>query len=284
MRKDASPPLLRARRRAGWGVVWWGALGAASICSCATGVDVSDEELAAICEDPDNRCGGSAGSSGNAGGSTGGGLGGSASGGTFNNGGSGQVPSNGGSFGTNAGTGGSLGTSGSGGTGAMVPLAEGDCLPTDDIVVLYQDRTNGAASEDEPSMVMQVQNPAGASFPLSDLAIRYWFTADGTGNFTGTVDYASVNGQGDSLSGITISFSQEFGSDYAEMTFPAATDMVGAQGISQLQLRFHAQPYAAMNQANDFSFISGAVAGTPNRNITPYLRNEQVGGCVPIPP
>jgi hypothetical protein len=262
-------------------------LGAAAFCGCATGVDVTDEELAEICADPVNRCsGGTAGASvGSVGGSTGGGFGGSSNGGTFNaNGGSGAGPSNGGSLGTNGGTGGSLGSSGSGGTGATAPLAEGDCLDTDDIVVLYEDRTDGAASNNEPSMVLQVQNPGGASFPLSDLAIRYWFTADGTSNFIATVDYASITGQNNINSSIQITFGQEFGSDYAQMAFPTLTDMIGPQGISQLQLRFHADPYAPLNQTNDFSFLSGAPTGTPNRNVTPYLQNEQVGGCVPIPP
>lgn len=283
MQNSASPPLLTARQRACWGLV----LGAAFVCGCAVGVDVTEEELDEICADPNNRCEtGTAGSSvGGVGGSTGGGFGGSSSGGSFNNGGSGQSPSNGGSFGNTGGTGGSLGGSGTGGTGAL-PLAEGECLATDAIVVLYQDRTMGAASEDEPSMVMRVQNPGGTSFPLSDLAIRYWFTADGTSGFIGTVDYASVNGQNNINGGIVIEFGQEFGSDFAELTFPSLTDTIGPEGVQQVQLRFHATPYSALTQTNDFSFLAGATAneGTPNRNITPYLQNVQVGGCVPIPP
>jgi hypothetical protein len=279
MRKDASHPLLRARQRVGCGL----ALAAAFACGCATGVDVTDEELDAICSDPVNRCTGSAPSAGGSAGSGGGGFGGS-TGGTFNaNGGSSGFPSNGGS-GTNAGAGGSLGSAGSGGTGGVQPLAEGDCLPTDDIVVLYRDRNNGAATTNEPSMVLQVQNAAGTSFSLSDLAIRYWFTADGTGSFMGTVDYATVNGQGNINGGIVISFGQEFGSDYAEMTFPTLTDSIGTEGVRELQLRFHSNPYATLTQTNDFSFLSGAAQLTANRNITPYLQNEPVGGCVPIPP
>jgi hypothetical protein len=255
------------------------ALGVAFIAGCATGVDVTDEELAEICADSNNTCLASAGSSGSVGGSTGGGFGGSSNGGTFNNGGTGgSLPASGGSFGTSGGSGGIVGSSGSGGSGGMLPLAQGECLPTDDIVVLYQDRKANEAMTNEPSMVLRVQNPAGTSFPLSDLAIRYWFTADGTSKFIAAIDYATV-------SGIQTSFGQEFGSDYAELTF-TGSDSIGAEGIDQLQLRFHADPYTTMNQTNDFSHLSGATAeaGTPNRNITPYLRGEQVGGCVPIPP
>jgi hypothetical protein len=270
MRKVASQRSLLARQR-----VWCGlALGAAFIGGCATGVDVTDEELAEICADANNRCTASAGASvGSVGGSIGGGSGGSSNGGTFSNGGAGgTLPSSAGSLGTSG------GSSGSGGTGGSVPLAEGECLPTDDIVILYQDRKANETTTNEPSMVLRVQNPEGTPFPLSDLAIRYWFTADGTSNFTGNIDYATV-------SGIQTSFGQEFGSDYAEITF-TGSDSIGPEGIEQLQLRFHANPYADMTQTNDFSHLSGATAeaGTPNRNITPYLRGAQVGGCLPIPP
>jgi hypothetical protein len=277
MRKDASQTTPMARQR-----VWWLlALGAAYAGGCATGVDVTDEELAEICADPANRCADEA-PVGGVGGSTSGPVGGSSSGSFNATGGSGS-PSNGGSFSPSGGSGGSFGTSGSGGTGSIAPLAVGDCLDADDIVVLYLDRTSGAATN-EPSMRMQVQNPGGTTFPLSDLAIRYWFTADGTSGFTGVVDYATINGQSNINTQINITFGQEFGSDYAEMTFPTLTDSIGAEGVRELQLRFHATPYAPLTQTNDFSFLQGATALTANRNITPYLQNTQVGGCVPLPP
>lgn len=265
------------------------ALIAAFAGGCATGVDVTDDELAEICAEPNTSCGGGvAGASvGSVGGSTGSGVGGtSASGGTFSaNGGTGAGTANGGTFSATGGTGGTASaTGGTGGTGATQPLADGECLPEDDIVVLYRDRTNGAASEDEPSMVLSVQNSGGASFALNTLAIRYWFTADGTSNFTGNIDYATLNGQGNLSGSVTVTFGQESGSDYAELTF-SSTDSVGAEGVQEVQLRFHADPYRAMDQTNDFSFLQGATAtaGTVNRNITPYLNGMQVGGCIPSP-
>lgn len=279
MRKVAVKPVLLARQ-----ALWWGlGLGAALAVGCATGVGVTEEELAEICAQPNTTCGGGGSSVGSVGGSTGAGVGGSASGGTFGaNGGTSSFPSSGGSTPTGGGTGGST-PGGAGGTGGSVPLAEGECLPADDILVLYRDRTSGAVSTNEPSMVLSVQNPGGTSFPLSDLAIRYWFTADGNSNFIATVDYATLNGQQNINGSIQISFGQEFGSDYAEMTFPTLTDTVGPEGIRELQLRFHADPYAPLNQTNDFSFLSNAAMAAANRNVTPYLRGSQVGGCIPSP-
>jgi hypothetical protein len=255
------------------------AIWAAFACGCATGVDVTDEEFAAICASPNTFCSGVAGpAAGGTGGSSS--LGGNSNAGTFGaSGGTGGA--NGGTFsspaGGTGGTSGVSGTSGAGGTGTTQPLAEGDCLPASDIVILYRNRADGASTQ-EPSMVLGVQNAAGASFDLTDLAIRYWFTADGTSNFIPTIDYATVD-----QSSISVAFGQESGSDYAEMTFTGG-GTIGAEGVRELQLRFHANPYQALNQTNDFSFLAGATSTplTANRNITPYLNGEQVGGCIPI--
>jgi hypothetical protein len=261
------------------------ALDAALTCGCATGVDVTDDELAEICAEAGTTCGGGvAGATVSGTGGSGSSLGGgSSNGGTFGaNGGTGSA--NGGTFsaiGGTGGTGGSVsGTAGSGGTGATQPLAEGDCLPESDLVILYRNRA-ASESTQEPSMTMSVQNSAGMTFELSALTIRYWFTADGTSNFIPTVDYASLNGQGDIKSSISVTFGEESGSNYAQMSFASGTGSVGAGGVQELQLRFHADPYQQMNQANDFSFLGGATAAVPNRNITPYLNGAQVGGCIP---
>ncbi len=275
MSDERSQPELLARHRV------WLALAAAFAAGCATGVDVTDAELEEICAEANTSCGGgAAGSSvGSVGGSTGSGVGGSsvsANGGTFSaTGGTGTA--NGGTSSATGGTGGAVSTGGTGGTGATQPLAQGECLPTDDILVLYRDRTTGAASSNEPSMVLSVQNPGGASFALNTLAIRYWFTADGTSNFTGNIDYASVAGNS-----VAVSFGQEFGSDYAEISF-SSTESVGAEGVQEVQLRFHSTPYQDMDQTNDFSFLQGATTAVANRNVTPYLNGMQVGGCIPSP-
>jgi hypothetical protein len=286
MQNDGSRRELRARHPLRCAL----ALGAALASGCATGVDVTEGELAEICATPNTTCSGGQGASvGNVGGSSSG-TGGSSSGGSFGaNGGTGAGTANGGSVSTGGtggsggtgGTGGTVnGTSGSGGTGAVQPLAEGECLPMSDVVISYRVRAAGATSN-EPSMVLSVQNTAGASFDLSALAIRYWFTADGGGNFIPSVDYATLTGQGDIKSSVTVTFGQEFGSNYAELTFATGVGTVDAAGVREVQLRFHADPYQDMDQTNDFSFLSSATAATPNRNITPYLNDAQVGGCVP---
>lgn len=130
-------------------------------------------------------------------------------------------------------------------------------------------------------MVLSVQND-GPAFALTDLTIRYWFTAETAGNFTFNVDYATFDGQ-ENLGGSTnVTFGQELGSDYAEIGFSLARN-VDTGGVREVQLRFHVDGYPDLDQTNDFSFLASATAATPNPNITPYVSGEQVGGCIPAP-
>jgi hypothetical protein len=290
MKRDEASPLEKPVRRHVWRSM---ALGAALTVGCATGVDVTDDELAAICSDPNNRCTGAAAGAGGASvGNTGGsGL----TGGTFGSptagtGGTNTArggSSNTGTGGSNTGSGGTGGSiSGNGGTGGTTtpqPLAEGDCLAQSDITIGYEDRTAGSTLDNEPSMVLSVQNASGQPFSLGDLTIRYWFTADEASAFSGNIDYASLGGGNNGLqsSNVSVSFAQEFGSDYAELAF-SSTAMVET-GVEEIQLRFHGNPYVIMDQTNDFSYILNAAADTPNPNVAAYLSGVQVGGCVPIP-
>jgi len=260
------------------------ALGASFVAACATGVDVTEEELATIClEDPSLDCDpsggpplGGAGGNGPSGfgGSTGSGFGGVNSGGTFS--GTGGTQS-GGTSGSNAGTAGNVGT---GGTGpAPLPLATGTCLATDNVAILYRNRTT-AGTTNEPSLILSVENN-GAAFDLPQLTIRYWFTGDGAGEFSGNIDYANLGGAGSEA--VSVSFGQESGSDYAELAFSGGANVAADGTVQEVQLRFHGNPYQDMNQANDFSYIAAATALVPNRNITPYINGMQAGGCVPNP-
>jgi hypothetical protein len=128
-------------------------------------------------------------------------------------------------------------------------------------------------------MVLAVRND-GASFDLPALTIRYWFTGDGLSSFMGDIDYASQSG-GAGLSGVAVTFGQEFGSDYAQIGFGSGGP-VGPEGVETIQVRLHASNYQPMNHANDFSWLPNGTT-TPNRNLTPYVNGTQVGGCVPIP-
>ncbi len=260
-------------------------LGALAVSRCATGAAVSDEELAEL-EAAARAQGqgpaapiisGGASPGGTAGGGSGqtpaAGPGGSLSGGGSSSEGAGgnlTVPP------AEAGGGGGgviesppL-SGGSCGGGAVAPTAVGGCSQTGQVSVLYSD-TTGSTDTDQLRMTLSVEN-AGPSFNLSDLVIRYWFTADGRSNFTGEIDYASVDG-------VCVNFGDQQGSGFADVAF-ASSQTVGADGIREVQVRIHTSDYARLDQGNDFSFMAGAMQAA-NQNLTVYVAGERVAGCEP---
>jgi hypothetical protein len=271
------------------GAIWCMAVAGAlfgGAAACATGVDVSQAELAEICSEPNIDCdamGAAAGSGGASGTGQIGGAGSAGSGTSGSFGSGGTVSSTGGTAGGSGSTGtsGSSGASGSAGSSGTVlkPLAKGMCMSTSSVVIVYSDRGKGA-SDNQATMTLKVQNN-GTAFDLPDLTIRYWFTDDGLGAFTSEIDYAQLTGdQSFSKSNVTVTFGMESGSNYAQIGFSAGGS-VGSAGVDQVQVRLHTSDYKMMDQSNDFSY-QGSAMMTANANITPYVNGTQVGGCVPL--
>jgi hypothetical protein len=277
---------LATARGAIWCIAVAGALlgGAAA---CATGVDVSQAELAEICSEPNIDCdatGMAAGSGGASGtGQVGGASGSSGSGTSGSFGTGGTLSSTGGTTGGSGSSGASGGSGTSGGAGSsgtvLKPLAKGMCMSTSSVVIVYTDRGKGS-TDNQATMTLHVQND-GQAFDLTDLTIRYWFTDDGLGAFTFNVDYAQQSGGQSLTSAVTVTFGTESGSNYAQIGFSSGGS-VGPEGVDQVQVRLHTEDYKMMDQSNDFSYQGSAMA-TPNANITPYVNGTQVGGCVPLP-
>ncbi len=242
-----------------------------AFAACATGVDVSDEELAALLAESTNGRSGASGLSGSGGSAAApSGLGGSAGN---------SVPSGlGGSGGTSAPPTGGAGAGGApvpvnpgGGCGTPAPVASGGCATDTAIAVIYTDRSD-APSFNQLSLVLSAEN-AGADFPLTDLVLRYWFAAEGGTDFVAEVDYAQIGKEN-----VCVSFGNQLGQSFADIGFTSSAAL--GEGVSDIQLRLHTPNYAQQDQANDFSFVA-ASDGLPNENITVYRAGTRVSGCEP---
>jgi len=257
----------------------------ASAAACATGVDVSQAELAEICAG-DALCMGEV-EAGSGGASGSGPVGASGSSGSSPVGTGGSVSNTGGSTGF-SGSSGTSGNAGSGGGSAgsgsttLKPLAVGTCMATSSVVIIYTERGMGKVTDSNATMTLHIENK-GPAFDLTALTIRYWFTDDGVGAFTSDIDYAQqANGSTFSKSDVKVTFGQESGSNYAAIGFSAGDSVATNAAVDQVQVRLHTSDYKMFDQSNDFSY-QGSAAAVANPNITPYINGTQVGGCVPVP-
>jgi hypothetical protein len=156
-----------------------------------------------------------------------------------------------------------------------VIVPTGTCVEAGDAApiamsVLYTERNLA----DQIRMTLRINN-TGASYAMSDLVIRYWFTAGALTGFQTTVDYVVapiVAGN------VVVTFGEALGSNYADININRA-DAIGS-GIQELQLRMYTPAYNTLTHTDDFSFAPAANA-VVNENITAYVSGEQVFGCEP---
>lgn len=258
-----------------------GAVGAMGV-ACATGLDVTDEDLAAICADPQIVCADPPNNDGD----TQGGLMVIGTGGTGNDdpvAGAGNenfagvfVMPPGGSENENGGgpameSPQSLATP-SGDCGSLQPaVAIGGCTASSTVRVLYTDRTSSVEINDI-RMTLNVENSA-QDFSLNELVLRYWFSADGETDFAADIDFAQIG-----RDNVCVSFGSQGAQSYADIGF-GLSDSAGAE-IRDIQIRMHTPNFAQLNQGNDFSYVQGATNAI-NENVTAYVRGVRVGGCEP---
>lgn len=251
-------------------------LGAVVLTGCATGVDVTDEQFEELTSAVEANASGSvaptiangSNADGSAAGSTNSSTNGSTSGSSGGNGtvnpndidGSNEViPSD-------PLTGGSC-------NGAVAPIALGECAPEGAISILYTDRSDGQSDNQKITMNLSIQN-SGGDFTLSDLVIRYWFTADGQRDFTAFTDYSSIG-----KDNVCIDFGDQLNSGFADIGF-TVSDSINGDGVDEVQIRFNASNNGNLDQSNDFSFLANANRA-PNENISAYLGGILVAGCEP---
>ncbi len=127
----------------------------------------------------------------------------------------------------------------------------------------------------------------GNSLPLSELTLRYWFTAEGQSGQVVDCDYAAI--QCREISSQVGSTPQTAVADaYLELQFlPGAGVLLGSHESGPIQLRVHKADWTPYDELNDYSY-NGTSVFTQNQRVTLYRNGELVwgtepSGAVPIP-
>jgi len=133
-------------------------------------------------------------------------------------------------------------------------------------VKVYYRAINTEERTSTPTMELQVANLYQRQLPLSDLELRYWFTAANTANATRTVeveratvgspDY-SIGINGDQITAKVVAQVPAAGKQthYISLTFgPQAGSMVPEHGFARLTVRLRSSDGATYVQSDDYSY------------------------------
>jgi hypothetical protein len=242
----------------------------------------------------------SSGSASSGGGNSGSGTGsGAGSSGTGNSSGSGTGSGGSGSGSSTGSSGGSSGSSGgSGGSDGGPDGSAGGptCITSPKSAAVYYYTQDKATSTSVQTIQfnLQIANAGFSTVSLSDVTVRYWFTADGN-TLSGItfMTYYSSNAGTDITKSIKPTFAAAppanttaTSDTYLELAFGTGTGSIAALsgGGADVQVAFHGpySPPAPFNETNDYSFDSTKTTTYHAwTNITAYLKGQLVWGCEP---
>jgi hypothetical protein len=188
-----------------------------------------------------------------------------------------------------AGTTGAAGSVGAAGTGANATAGTGGPCTTCKVNVQYTCRSEDAQ---QASFVLQVTNDAAVPIALSDLTLRYWYTAATTKEQWLECDFADLGCS--NVSSSTNQPSPKFmplmpprqGADtYVEIGFsPGALTLDPFLSTGGIQLRLHNKDFSEIDQTDDYSFDKTQKGNpVPWMKVTAYLKGVLVWGTEPPP-
>jgi cellulose 1,4-beta-cellobiosidase len=193
---------------------------------------------------------------------------------------------------------GSSGGAGGGGDGGADATAPGpNCITTPKTVEVEYDTMDKATSTSVQTVAfdLQIVNAGFTAISLSDVTVRYWFTADGNSlaglTFT---SYYSQNGNTTITKDIKATFAaappanmSATSDSYLELAFSAASGTLAPLSGSgaQVQVEFNGpySPPTLFNETNDYSFDPTKKAYAAWTHVTGYYQGQLAWGCEPGP-
>lgn len=118
--------------------------------------------------------------------------------------------------------------------------------------------------------------------PLSELSLRYYFTADGNGQLQYNCDWAMVGCSNVNGAFVKMNPGKANADTYLEITFKAAAGSLQPGGqTGDIQTRNHASNWANLNESNDYSFDPTKTAYANWERVTLYHNGTLVFGNEP---
>src|SRR5690242_17203550 len=149
------------------------------------------------------------------------------------------------------------------------------------LILEYADATT-SASTNTPRPHFEIVNNSSSSVSLSNLTIRYWYTADGTQAQQFACDYALAGCGNITGSFVSLTSSASTADTYLQVGFTSGAGSIAANGNSgEIQSRFNKNDWSNYNQANDYSWNQNQTSYAAWSQVTLYLNGQLVWGTEP---
>jgi hypothetical protein len=159
-------------------------------------------------------------------------------------------------------------------------LGPAESCATCPIELKYTTTTTTAATQDiRPHY--EIDNNGTSPQSLTDLTVRYYFTADGSAQQSYVCDYAAIDCGSIQATFATITPAKTNADHYLELSFTAGSIPAGGSS-GEIQVRFHDSNYqVTFNQSNDYSFDASTTQYADWKNVTVYRGGALVWGTEP---
>jgi hypothetical protein len=158
--------------------------------------------------------------------------------------------------------------------------ATGAPCPTCPIELKYMTTTTDAVTADVRPHY-EIYNNGSSPQDLTVLAVRYYYTADGSAQQAYACDYAQIGCGSIQATFATIAPAKANADHYMELSFTAGSISAGGS-TGEIQIRFHDSNYQVMlTQTNDYSFDAASTQYADWNKVTVYRSGALVWGVEP---